>query len=175
MITSKLQYRMYLERDAIALKMKRRRPRIIGDKIWKFERFLRKAEYINNCKNGVIWNVIGKYYRYKLSEKGRKLGGYSISINVFEEGLSIAHYGPIVVNGNSKIGKNCRIHEGVTIGATNGESKAPILGDNIFIGTGSKVIGNINIANDIAIGANAVVVKDFLEEGITIAGIPAKK
>ena len=80
-----------------------------------------------------------------------------------------------MVNRNAKVGKNCRIHEGVTIGATNGQSEAPILGDNVFIASGAKIIGNIKIANNVAIGANAVVVKDILEEGITVGGVPAKK
>ena len=100
---------------------------------------------------------------------------FSIPLNVFGPGLSIAHYGTIVVNGNAVIGKNCRIQESVTIGATNGSSKAPKLGDNVFIGSGARIIGDINVADDIAIGANAVVVNSFNEKGITIAGVPAKK
>ena len=109
------------------------------------------------------------YYR-----KGQKLG-FSIGLNVFGPGLAIVHYGQVVVNANAKIGKNCRIHEGVTIGATNGTSEAPQLGDNVFIASGAKVIGNIRVADDVAIGANAVVVKDVLEPRITVGGVPAKK
>lgn len=45
----------------------------------------------------------------------------------------------------------------------------------MFIASGARIIGDISIASNIAIGANAVVTKSFLEEGITIAGIPAKK
>ena len=101
--------------------------------------------------------------------------GFTIPLNVFGPGLSIAHYGTIVVNENAKIGKNCRIHEGVTIGATNGNPKAAHIGDNVFIGSGAKIIGDIKIGNNIAIGANSVVVKDFDENNITIAGSPAKK
>ncbi len=89
--------------------------------------------------------------------------------------MSIAHYGTIVVNSAAKVGKNCRIHEGVNIGATNGSAKAPIIGDNVFIGTGAKIIGDITIANDVAIGANAVVVKSIEDSGVTYGGIPAKK
>ena len=100
---------------------------------------------------------------------------FSIPINVFGPGLSIAHYGTIVVNQNSKIGKNCRIHENVTIGSTGGEELAPQIGNNVFIGTGAKIIGNIEIADNIAIGANSLVNKSFTEPGITIAGNPAKK
>ena len=75
----------------------------------------------------------------------------------------------------AKVGKNCRIQEGVNIGATNGSNLAPQIGDNVFIGTGAKIIGDITIADDVAIGANAVVVKSITERGCTYAGVPAKK
>ena len=70
---------------------------------------------------------------------------------------------------------NCRIHEGVTIGSTSGSKQAAIIGNNVFIGSGAKIIGAITIADDVAIGANAVVVKDILEPGTTWAGNPARK
>ena len=73
------------------------------------------------------------------------------------------------------IGKNCRIQDGVTIGATNGSTCAPQIGNNVFIGSGAKIIGDIRIADDVAIGAQALVVKSILESGITVGGIPAKK
>lgn len=101
--------------------------------------------------------------------------GYSIPLNVFAEGLSIAHRGTIIVNGDAKIGKNCRIQDGVTIGATNGSACAPKIGDNVFIGSGAKIIGNIKIADDVAVGAQALVIKSVLEKGITVGGVPAKK
>lgn len=174
MINSKKDYIEYLEKDRIALGKKYKKPRIIGDEIWRFQILLRKCEYYNNCKKGYIFKLI-KYFNFYRFHKLRVKLGFSIPLNVFGPGLSIAHYGNIVVNGNCKVGKNCRIQEGVTLGATNGETDAPVLGDNIFIGSGSKIIGNIKIANDIAIGANAMVNKSFEEAGITIGGIPAKK
>lgn len=115
--------------------------------------------------------LLTKYRFHKLSIKL----GFSIPINVIGPGLSIAHYGTIVINRNTVIGKNLRIQEGVTIGATNGSSAAPTIGDNVFIGSGAKIIGNLTIANNIAVGAGSVVTKSFLEEGITIAGVPATK
>lgn len=56
------------------------------------------------------------YYRISFHEKSIRLG-FSIPLGVFEEGLSIAHHGTIVVNENARIGRNCRIQEGVNIGA----------------------------------------------------------
>ena len=87
----------------------------------------------------------------------------------------IAHYGSVVVNEGAKIGKNCRIHEGVTIGATNGSMIAATIGDNCFIGTGAKIIGEVTIGDGATIGANAVVTKSFCEQNCVLAGVPAKK
>ncbi|MBR3737197.1 MAG: serine O-acetyltransferase [Eubacterium sp.] len=106
---------------------------------------------------------------------GRKLCGFHIPPNAFEEGLSIAHWGPIVVHPNARIGKNCRIQQCVTIGATNGTADAPKIGNNVFIGPCSTIVGNITIGNDIAIGANSVVTRSVEENAITIAGAPARK
>lgn len=64
------------------------------------------------------------------------------------------------------------IQAGVNIGVNNGG--VPTIGDNVYIGPGAKLFGAIEIANDVAIGANAVVTKSFTESNITIAGIPAK-
>ena len=109
----------------------------------------------------------------KFHKQSLKLG-FSIPLNAFGPGLAIVHYGTIVVSSAAKIGKNCRLHEGVNIGATNGSTLAPEIGDNVFIGSGAKIIGDISIADNVAIGANAVVVKSITEVG-TYGGIPAKK
>ena len=73
------------------------------------------------------------------------------------------------------IGANCRIHEGVTIGATNGASDVAHIGDNVFIGSGAKIIGGVKISSNVAVAANAVVVNDIItEEGCTVGGVPAR-
>ena len=175
MIQSKADYKHYLEQDRIALYKKTKRPRIAGDEIWQYERLLRKTEYFMNCHKTPVGKAISVWLHFRLRKAGRRLCGFHIPPNAFEEGLSIAHWGPIVVHPTAKIGKNCRIHQCVTIGATNGETQAPKLGDNIFIGPCTSIIGTIKIGNDIAIGANSVVTKSFEDDGITIAGTPAKK
>lgn len=175
MITSKKEYLLYLEQDKKALGINKKFPSLIGDEVWKFQRRLRKTEYLKNTSGS---NPIKKIFFVFSMIKFHKLRvkyGFSIPLNVFGPGLSIAHRGTIVVNGNAKIGKNCRIQESTTIGATNGSGCAPILGNNIFIGSGARIIGDIRIADNIAIGANALVCKDCLEPAITIAGVPAKK
>lgn len=170
MINNKQDLKEYLEQDRIALHQTRKKPKFFGDEIWKYEIVLRKCEYYKNC-NKKIRFIFAKYKFHKLSIKYN----FSIPLNCFDKGLSIAHIGTIVVNSEAKIGQNCRIQEMVNIGATNGTSESPQIGNNVFIGTGAKLIGKIKIADNVAIGANAVVVKDIVEPNTTWAGVPAHK
>jgi serine O-acetyltransferase len=141
------------------------------NEIWKFERLLRLMEYPNSPFSK--WFVARKFHKLSLQL------GFDISPKVFGAGLSIAHRGPIVVNPKSKVGENCRLHICVVIGADVGRKGpiqlAPRIGDNVFIGAGAKIIGDIEIADGIVIGANTVVNKSFAEQDITIAGCPARK
>lgn len=97
-------------------------------------------------------------------------------LNPAQRGLSIARVGPIVVSPYARIGRNCRIHVGVNIGTRAGvPDGAPTIGDDVYIGPGAKLFGRIEVADRIAVGANAVVNKSFGEPGISIGGVPAKK
>lgn len=177
MIESKSDYIAYIKQDAIASKRENIKPHLFGDYLWKWHLLLRKCEYQHNCFHGIkryllFPFIFTNWYRFrKLSVKL----GFSISLNTFGPGFSIAHYGTIVVNENVKVGANCRCQTGVCLGSTNGMTDAPILGDNVFLGEGCKLIGGIHIADDVAIGANAVVIKDILEPGTTWGGYPSKK
>lgn len=169
MIENKNDLKEYLIADRNALRITRNRPKFFGDEIWKFEICLRKLEYYTNVKKKKILYLITKYRYHKLSVKCN----FYIPVNVFDKGLSIGHIGPIIINDYAKIGKNCRVHVGVNIGATLNKPKdAPIIGNNCYIGPGAKIYGKIKIGNNVAIGANAVVNKDF-DDNVMIAGIPA--
>ena len=139
--------------------------------IWKFQYLLRKEEYYiakNNKFKRYIYHVRKNFLALKL--------GFFIPTNVFGEGLRIWHYGSIVINYGCSIGKNCTLHGQNCIGNDGKKGNiCPVLGDNIDIGVGASVIGNVFLANDIKIGAGAVIVDSFFESGITIAGVPAKK
>lgn len=175
MINSREKYLEYIRQDQIALgRQQDKHPRHFGDEIWKLERLLRQVEYDNNCRRGLSVAVIGGYHKFRFHRLSVKLG-MTIPINVFGPGLSIPHYGTIVVHGNARVGKNCRLQEGVTIGATNGSHEAAVIGDNCYFGSGAKVIGAVHIADDVAVGANAVVTADITEPGTTWAGAPARK
>ena len=85
----------------------------------------------------------------------------------------IDHFGGIIVSGYTRIGDNCRIRNGVTIGLRRVEEKvAPVIGDNVDIGAGAKLLGPIRIGNNVVIGANAVVITDVPDDSIAV-GVPA--
>ena len=139
------------------------------NKSYSYLRRLRYTEYFKNT-NKKIRYFISVLLLFRLSRKY----GWFIPINSFGEGLSIAHEGPIIVNNNAKIGSDCRIHIGVVIGTKAGyNSLAPTIGENCYIGPGAKIFGDIKIGDNVAIGANSVVNKDF-PSNVSIAGVPAK-
>ena len=175
MIQNKQDLERYLRQDRIALgKGRQRRPALFGDEVWRFQRLLRRTEYHVNCARGPLGKALSALYRLRYHRFCVKLG-FHLPLNIFDEGLSIAHYGALVVNTHARVGKNCRIHAMVVIGATNGDPAAPIIGDNVYIGAGAKIIGDIRIADGVAIGANAVVVKSIDEPNTTWGGVPARK
>ncbi|NTU91903.1 MAG: serine acetyltransferase [Chlorobiaceae bacterium] len=86
----------------------------------------------------------------------------------------IEHFGDIIVSGYASFGDNCIIRNGVTVGLKNIEEKtAPRIGNNVNIGTGAKILGNITIGDNVDIGANAVVIASVPDNCIAV-GIPAK-
>ena len=117
--------------------------------------------------------ILRLYYKFKLRKLSIKLG-FTIPTNVCGPGLSLPHYGTIIINPQAKIGSNCRLHACVNIGASAGSKLAPQIGDNVYIGPGAILFGNINITNNVTIGANATVNKDCSEEYCVLAGSPAK-
>lgn len=171
MIKSKKDYLRYIESDRIALNEKKNILRILFSDRWLFQRRLRRLEYAVNCNKSKWLIVLNQFLFLRISQKM----GFSIPINTFGPGLSIAHRGTIAVNGGAKIGKNCRLHVCVNIGTEAGKDNvAPIIGDNCYIAPGAKIFGNIIIGDNVVIGANSVVNKSFPEGNCTLGGIPAK-
>lgn len=163
MIESKQDYIHYLEMDRVSSGIPpfntfaaKPKELLFPNYIWRFIKALRSLEYCENVirKNqspvirwgGAMCWLLAKYRFRKLSVKME----YSIPINVFDSGLSLPHYGAIVVNPDAKIGKNCRIHVGVNIGAHH--DRAPRIGDNVYIGPGAIIFGGIEIADNVSIG-----------------------
>ncbi len=86
----------------------------------------------------------------------------------------IDHFGGIIISGYAQFGDNCRVRNGVVVGLRRVEEKsAPIIGDNVDIGAGAKLLGPIRIGNNVLIGANAVVLCDVPDNSIAV-GVPAR-
>lgn len=174
MIQNKAELKHYLELDKQVYGIKKRFPSFYGDDTWKFLIALRKEEY-HHLQSGLYHRLMKKFWFVIHQHYGHKMG-WDIPICTFGPGLKINHYGLIVVNGNARIGAFCDIHQGVNIGQHGpNQDDVPTIGENVWIGPGAKIFGKITIADRCAIGANAVVNKDFSDPYITIAGIPAKK
>jgi serine O-acetyltransferase len=85
----------------------------------------------------------------------------------------IDHSGGIVVSGFARFGDDCRIRTGVVVGLSRVEDPcAPVIGNNVDIGAGAKVLGRIRIGDNVRIGANAVVVADVPDDHVAV-GVPA--
>ncbi len=112
-----------------------------------------------------------------ISEKGKFRTGVEIHPGAqIGKGLFIDHGAGIVIGETSVIGDDCTIYHGVTLGGR-GHAKHtkrhPTIGDNVLIGTGAKLLGNITIGSNANIGANAVILHD-VPEGATVVGVPGK-
>lgn len=137
---------------------------------FRFTFWLRICSYLQH-KNKIAYffcNQILRHYKYK----------YGIKISPKTEigrGLYIGHFGGIVVNAQAKLGKNVNLSHGVTIGSNNrgAHCGVPTIGNNVYIAPGAKIIGNIKIGDNVAIGVNAVVLDD-VPDNVSVAGIPAR-
>jgi serine O-acetyltransferase len=165
-IESRADLQRYQAEDLIAHQLPRWRwPMRFSHPVLAFQRQLRRTEYVINCRRGSLWRLYRGYRQRRLRLAGMKLG-FTISANIFGPGLSIAHWGPIVVNPDCRIGARCRIHPGVCLGWKDG--KVPVLGDDCYLGPGAKVYGGVVLGNGTKVGPNAVVGQSFPEGGAVL-------
>ncbi len=134
---------------------------------------MRTSLYTKN--NKLLKFTFYPFARFMLSHYTYKLGISIPYVTQIDSGFYIGHFGGIVINEQSTIGKNCNISQGVTLGQANrGKNKGyPTLGNNIYIGPGAKIIGAVIIGNNVAIGANCVVTKNISDNSVVV-GIPGK-
>jgi serine O-acetyltransferase len=86
----------------------------------------------------------------------------------------IDHFGDIIISGYASFGDNCIIRNGVTVGLKNIDEKvAPVVGNNVNIGAGAKLLGSISVGDNVDVGANAVVITSIPDNCIAV-GIPAR-
>ena len=79
----------------------------------------------------------------------------------------------VVLHKRVIIGNNCMIGSNVTVGGKSGHYEVPVIGNHVYLATGSKILGPISIGNNVSVGANAVVIKSVPDNAI-VAGVPAK-
>jgi serine O-acetyltransferase len=102
----------------------------------------------------------------------RPMTGLNLTGKKIGSGLFVAH-GYATTLAAESIGANCYVHQGVTIGWDYRSERGPIVGDNVFIGTGAVVLGAVTIGDGARIGANAMVMCD-VPAGATAVGVPAR-
>lgn len=134
--------------------------------IWKYVSYLRREENAGNKLTCYFW-------RRMKNDLGAKLG-IVVYAGTCGKGLQIWHYGSVIISGDARVGENCTFHGQACIGNDGINEKAPVIGNNVDIGVGARIIGNITIADGVRIGANAVVTKSCYEPGVTLVGCPAR-
>ena len=77
------------------------------------------------------------------------------------------------IHSNTVVGNNCTIAQNVTIGRNFGDKNVPVIGDDVYIGTGSVIFGDITIGNNVIVGANSVVNKS-IPDNCTVVGNPMR-
>lgn len=130
-------------------------------------------------KNSRCPLILRYYYWFKLKKiegKNNSIIGTTMGGGAVFKGVPTLphHLNGIIISTNAVIGHNCTIMQQVTIGAKlPGDEEGAIIGDNVLIGAGAKIIGSIKIGNNVKIGANTVVVND-IPDNCTVVGSPAK-
>ena len=163
--------RIYLDQPKNKLFIKR----IVGHSdisMCKFLEYMRKEQFYKNRRD-VLSKVLYLFCMGRKHKYGMRLG-IEMHGDCVGKGVTIRHYGCVVVNSFAKIGEHCTFRGDNCVGLSHDGGKAPRIGNNVDIGFGAKIIGDVDIADGCIIGANAVVTHSCLENGATLAGVPAK-
>lgn len=131
---------------------------------FRYMYFFRLAsKYKKWSLRGIFFRLIVKHLSYKY--------GFQIPVGMeIGEGFYIGHFGTIVINGQAKIGKNCNIAHLTTIGQANrGKLKGyPTIGNKVWIGTGSVIVGNIKIGSNVLIAPNTFINMNVPDNSLVI-------
>lgn len=160
------QKNVVLECDRIANGFQRKYPVPFWDYNWIYLRRMRAVEF-HEGKNGYhkVAYIFSKFLLQQISVKT----GIQIPGGTFGVGLTLYHWGSIVVNDSVSGG------DFVTIQSATNISRNVVIEDNVYIAPGVKILENVHIAEGVIIGANSVVTKNIDEPYTTWVGIPAHK
>lgn len=139
--------------------------------IWRYMKTLRHMEYHLNA--GHKMRYLWYFFWYKRQCYDLKV---DIKPNNLGPGFRLVHLGALVrIKVACNIGRNCTMLPGVVIGNKHfkGTNEQVNIGDNCYIGLGAKILGTVNIGNNVTIGANAVITKDIPDNAV-VGGVPAK-
>lgn len=182
MIKSKADLKLYMQEDMCFFSQFSKKERVAFfltrdplSQIVMYIKWLRKEEYYANCRKDLIGKFMMLWYFRRKNTLGNRIG-FKIPKNTFEEGLTIYHHGSVIINENAKVGKNAVLHGDNCIG-NDGSSggKVPVIGDNLDLGIGAKVIGDVTLGNHVSVGANAVVTHSFAKDNVILVGLPARE
>lgn len=123
-----------------------------------------------------LWNLHIPFIPRLISQVSRFLTGIEIHPGAtIGKCLFIDHGMGVVIGETAIIGDYCLLYQGVTLGGTGNETgkRHPTLGNNVIVGSGAKVLGNITIGDNVKIGAGSVVIKS-MPCNCTVTGVPAK-
>jgi len=146
-----------------------------GMKSFRLLRALRRVEYAKNVlrKRGFFGNIIFYFRQWQyhcLCERYNIIIGH----NMVGYGFRIPHTvgGGIIINCNT-MGNYCSANAGVLVGNNKTWDDRPVIGDNVKLTTGCKVIGGVHIGNNVIVAPNSVVIKD-VPDNCVVSGVPAK-
>lgn len=125
-------------------------------------------------KAGSSYGIVRFIYKFFMRRCGLKFGFQVPESTQIGRGFRIVHYGPIIINPETKIGKNLNIYPGVTLGHSSGKRfGSPTIGDNVSISSNAVLIGKIFIGNNVLIAPGAFVNFD-VPDGCLVIGNPGK-
>ncbi len=130
---------------------------------FRYTYFLRKTAAYKGSLMYWMYKIILRHYTYKY--------GFQIPHEAeIGPGLYLGHFGTIIVSVNAKIGKNCNLAPGVTIGRDHrGKRKgSPVIGDQVWIGTNAVIVGKVSIGNNVLIAPNSFVNFDVPDNSIVL-------
>lgn len=141
--------------------------RINPDYMMRFLVLMRKYSYYRH--RGGLGHLLSVYYKLKYKKLSVKLG-FTIDPDAFGYGLSLPHYGTIVVGSPAAIGNYAVLHTNVCL---SGNGK--IIGDALYVATGAKITAKVVLGDNVTLAANSVCTKSFENGNVLLAGLPAEK